>query len=213
MKIKLVLLIFSFPFVLMSQNKGDFRLAIDYGQIIDEKHTVHDVDDFSSDLYSRNNDEFKKSPRFSFAYSVNDSLLIGISYMKSNICGSNDIEYWNGEFDDLSLFSNFKIYTISNSTIYIKYGIGLINYNASRNLLSDNSKIPINSPNGNNILKHQYAIGTSFIFFNRLKLNFEISRNNVNDDGFDGWDYGSGVDRYIYRSIGLSYLISNLFGE
>jgi outer membrane protein OmpA-like peptidoglycan-associated protein len=42
-----------------------------------------------------------------------------------------------------------------------------------------------------------------------IKLNLELSRNIVKHDGFDGWDYGSGEDRYLYKSIGISFL----FGE
>jgi hypothetical protein len=29
--------------------------------------------------------------------------------------------------------------------------------------------------------------------------------NEIEDDGFDGWDYGSGVDRYATISIGLKF--------
>ena len=36
-----------------------------------------------------------------------------------------------------------------------------------------------------------------------VEISLSIVRNKIQDDGFDGWDYGSGSDQYLYKSVGL----------
>jgi len=204
-KVLAIILAFT-PLLLLGQVKGDYTLRVNYGLVSDENHPDLDIDEHSPDLYSgyNNRDDVKTAFKFSGGYYLKDKLLIGLSFMNSDIAGSNDIEFWNGEFTETSLFAEYELFEKYGLGVYATGGTGIINFDAFRRLMIDNGQVPLNSYSGNSI-KYQYGGGITYVVYNRIKLNIDLSRNIVNNDGFDGWDYGSGVDRFLYKSIGISF--------
>ena len=198
------------PFLLIGQVKGDYMLRVNYGEILDENHPDLDIDEHSPDLYSEYNgrDDVKNAYKLSGGYYLMDKLLIGLSYMNSEIAGSNDIEFWDGEFTETSLFAEYEFFEKDGLGIYATGGGGKIDFDAFRSLMLDDGQVPLNSYSGSSI-KFQYGGGINYIVNDFVKLNLELSRNIVNHDGFDGWDYGSGQDRYLYKSIGISFLFGS----
>ena len=196
------------PFLLMGQVKGDYMLRVNYGMVFDENHTDLDIDEHSPDLYSEYNgrDDVKNALKFSGGYYLKENLLIGLSYMNSEISGSNDIEFWDGEFTETSLFAEYEFFEEDGLGIYATGGGGTIDFDAFRSLMLDDGQVPLNSYS-DNAIKYHYGGGVTYVINDLIKLNLEISRNIVNHDGFDGWDYGSGEDRYLYKSVGISFLL------
>ena len=182
-------------------------LRVNYGMVFDENHPDLDVDEHSPDLYSKynNRDDVKKAFKLSGGYYFKDNFLIGLSYMNSDIAGSNDIEFWDGEFSETSLFVEYEFFKKYGFGIYATGGVGRIDFDAFRSLMLDDGQVPLNSYSGSSV-KFQYGGGITYVVNDFIKLNLELSRNIVNHDGFDGWDYGSGEDRYLYKSIGISFL-------
>jgi len=204
---KILALILAFtPFFLIGQVKGDYTLRINSGMVFDENHPDLDIDEHSPDFYSEYNDrdDVKNAFKLSGGYYLKDNLLIALSYMNSEIAGSNDIEYWNGEFTETSLFAEYELFEKHGLGVYATGGGGRIDFEAFRNLMLDDGQVPLNSYSGTSS-KYQYGGGITYVVNDMFKLNVELSRNIVNHDGFDGWDYGSGEDRYLYKSIGISF--------
>ncbi len=94
-----------------------------------------------------------------------------------------------------------------------KTGLGFLNssiygfndveyYEAKRFLTSDNSELTINSREGR-AFKVAIAFGLKMKFSNDIQLIFKHNISRINDDGFDGWDYGTNVDLYSFSSINL----------
>jgi outer membrane protein OmpA-like peptidoglycan-associated protein len=207
MKKILAIILVVTPFLLIGQVKGNYTLRVNYGMVFDENHSDLDVDEHSPDLYSKynNRDDVKKAFKLSGGYYFKDNFLIGLSYMNSDIAGSNDIEFWDGEFSETSLFVEYEFFKKYGFGIYATGGVGRIDFDAFRSLMLDDGQVPLNSYSGSSI-KYQYGGGITYVVNDLIKLNLEVSRNIVKDDGFDGWDYGSGEDRFLYKSIGISFL-------
>ena len=41
-----------------------------------------------------------------------------------------------------------------------------------------------------------------------MTIVVKYTLNELDDDGFDGWDYGSDTDRYAFMSVGLRMKLS-----
>ena len=103
----------------------------------------------------------------------------------------------------MSAFLNYDLYTIQKLVCFAHASVGEVEYEANRFLVYDDSELPINSPNGK---ANKKALGLGLQM--NLKTKQQSLRNIINeidDDGFDGWDYGSGVDRYTTYSVGLNF--------
>ncbi len=72
-------------------------------------------------------------------------------------------------------------------------------------LLFDNTEIPINSPEGD-ATKFNYGYGIKILLGDNFMLSVKTTRDTVEDDGFDGWDYGTDIDKFSYHSVGLIFL-------
>jgi len=214
MKKILFLIILISPLFVFGQSKGDYFLTLNYGFVLDENHPDLDIDSHSPDMYTGYNDrdDAKNSIKISASYHLTDNMLFGVSYMNSEIEGSNDIEIWNGEFAEFNLFAELEIFEKNDFGVYAKGGLGSVNFDAFRNLVFDGGQVPLNSYSGTSS-KILYGAGATYQISTRFKLNLEITRNIVNHDGFDGWDYGSGEDRFLYQSIGISYYIQRKESE
>ncbi|MDB3927084.1 outer membrane beta-barrel protein [Flavobacteriales bacterium] len=206
MKKILFLIILICPLFVFGQSKGDYLLTLNYGIVLDENHSDLDEDGHSPDMYTGYNDrdDAKNSVKISASYHLTDNMLFGVSYMNSEIEGSNEIEIWNGEFAELNVFVELEILEMNDFGVYAKCGLGNISFDSFRNLVFDGGQVPLNSYSGDSN-KLLYGSRASYQISKNINLSLEITRNIVNHDGFDGWDYGSGKDRFLYQSIGISF--------
>ncbi len=74
-------------------------------------------------------------------------------------------------------------------------------WSATRSLIFDEGTIPLSIHEGK-ADKYSYGGGVRYKF-DAVEISLSIVRNKIQDDGFDGWDYGSGSDQYLYKSVGL----------
>jgi len=144
-KILAIILAFT-PFFLIGQVQGDFTLRVNYGMVFDENHPDLDIDEHSPDFYSGYNDrdDVKNALKLSGGYYFKDKLLFGLSYMNSEIAGSNDIEFWEGEFTETSLFAEYEIFEKYGLGIYATGGGGRVSFDAFRSLMLDGGQVPLN---------------------------------------------------------------------
>ena len=170
----------------------------------DLEYTDKDVNSFSPDMYSGHNEksDIENGINFSVGYKYSANLSFGFTYSEADISASNDIEYYKGSFNDMSTFITYDLYKIQNFMLFGYASMGEIEYKASRYLVFDDSELPINSPNGT-ANKMALGFGLKMNMKNNMAVVAKYIINEIDDDGFDGWDYGSGVDRYADISIGL----------
>jgi hypothetical protein len=77
-----------------------------------------------------------------------------------------------------------------------------VKWSADRSLMFDEGIIPLNSLDGK-AKKYSYGAGVNYMLNEDIELSLNITRNEIKHDGFDGWDYGSKSDQYLYKSIGV----------
>ena len=192
------------PLIGMAQITDNLFLEFNRVFVDDLKYTDKDINLFSPDMSSGHNSKsaIEEGVSMSCGYNFSDKLSFGVSYIKADISASNDIEYFVGNFTDKSVFANYDLCNIQKIVCFVHASMGEVEYNASRFLVYDDSEIPINSPNGK-ANKKALGLGLQVDLKNHTAIVAKYIINEIEDDGFDGWDYGSGVDRYATMSIGL----------
>tara|TARA_Y100000385_G_scaffold47081_1_gene43695 strand:+ start:2261 stop:2854 length:594 start_codon:yes stop_codon:yes gene_type:complete len=192
------------PFIATTQITDDLFLEFNMVFVNDLEYMNKDINLFSPDMSSGHNNksEIEQGVNISFGYNFSNKLSYGVSYIDADISASNDIEYFVGNFNDKSVFANYNLYAIQKLVCFAHASVGTVEYEASRFLVYDDSKLPINSPNGK-ANKKALGLGLQMVLKNHTAIVAKYIINEIEDDGFDGWDYGSGVDRYATMSIGL----------
>tara|TARA_B100000768_G_scaffold168691_1_gene173726 strand:+ start:187 stop:357 length:171 start_codon:yes stop_codon:yes gene_type:complete len=52
------------------------------------------------------------------------------------------------------------------------------------------------------------GLGAKMATKDNMTIVVKYTLNELDDDGFDGWDYGSGTNRYTFMSVGLRMKLS-----
>ncbi|MBH83555.1 MAG: hypothetical protein CMP70_02640 [Flavobacteriales bacterium] len=192
------------PFIGIAQITDNLFLEFNTVFVDDLEYTNKDINLFSPDMSSgyNNKSDIEQGVSMSFGYNFSDKLSFGVSYIKADVSASNDIEYFVGNFTDKSVFANYDLCNIQKIVCFVHASMGEVEYNASRFLVYDDSELPINSPNGK-ANKKALGLGLQVNLKNHTAIVAKYIINEIEDDGFDGWDYGSGVDRFAIISIGL----------
>ena len=200
---KIFLAVLLLPSIVFSQSKGDYFAQYNYGQVFD-RYSTDDINPSSPDMQSefRGRDDIKMGAQYSFGYYISDRINLGVNYMDARISGANAIEYYNGEFHETNVFANYQIKESNGITFFGTISYGYVEFVSKRYFMFDDAVIPLNTDNGTS-QKFTYGGGASF----KLKTDIEISLSLTNaiifHDGFDGWDYGTGSDQYLYKSVGV----------
>lgn len=192
------------PFMVFSQVEGDYFLQYNKGYVYDEFNDEMDINPWSPDMQTEyeGKDDVKEGVRYSLGYCLTDGLVIGLNYMSSEIAGSNNIECYEGEFTEKNLFASYTILSADNLSLFATGSYGKVEWSATRELNFDGGVFPLNTYEGE-AKKYAYGCGVSYMLTQDLELSFEVSRNEIEHDGFDGWDYGSNSDQYLYKTIGI----------
>lgn len=203
---QLVFIITLMPMIGMAQITDKLFAEVNVVFVNDLEYADKDINPFSPDMSSGHNDKsnIENGLSMSLGYNFSSKLSFGASYVEADISASNDIEYFLGSFADKSVFVNYDLYNIQKLVLFAHASMGEVEYEASRFLVNDDSELPINSPNGT-ANKKALGIGLNMNLKNNTAIVAKYIINEIEDDGFDGWDYGSGVDRYATISIGLKF--------
>ena len=203
MKNILTLILF-FPLSLFSQiEEGRLVVGMDYGFVQDVSFTDLDVNEYSPDMSSTIS-ESDKGLQINVGYKLS-KVTLGVNYKNCNITGENDIEYHQTKFNERNIFIEYDLISKNNFIFFVSGAYGSLNYDSKRYLLFDNTEIPINSPEGD-ATKFNYGYGIKILLGDNFMLSVKTTRDTVEDDGFDGWDYGTDIDKFSYHSVGLIFL-------
>lgn len=204
MKNILILILF-FPLYLFAQTEeGTLIVGVNYGFVQDASFTDLDVNEYSPDMSSTFS-ESDKGFQISVGYKLS-KLTIGANYRNCNITGKNDIEYHESSFNERNIFMEYDLIEKGDFIFFVSGSYGSLNYDSKRYLVFDDTELPINSPDGDGT-KFNYGFGVKILLGDNFMLSVQTTRDTVEDDGFDGWDYGTEKDKFSYHSIGLSFLL------
>ena len=114
--------------------------------------------------------------------------------------------YHNGDFTQYNLSSRLNIFNLKDKfSLYTDAGIGIINSTSTRSFISDDVVFLENEVES---IKTDIGFGVRYNYNDIISFNIDRSFNRVADDGFDGWDDGTGNDKFVFTSIGISYRLS-----
>ena len=192
-------------------NPHKLSVGLKTGVVYDVDFSELDIDQWSTDLKGNS----AKSIPFSFLlnldYHVSSSLYLGFNFGGGNIYGENDVMYHNGDFFQYNFTSQLNILSIKDVlTFYSNAGIGIISSRSSRSFIYDDVVFLENETES---IKTDLGFGFSYNLNDRLTLNLERSYNRVADDGFDGWDDGTGNDKFITTLLGVNYKLASSKGS
>ena len=207
---KILILAIIIPNLCLGQTNGKIFIDYQFGYLIDEFNPKMDINPYSPDMQSNfnNRDDITNGIKYSIGYYLTNELSVGINYMNEKISGSNEIESYIADFTERNLFASYDVFNFNNLIIFTRLSIGEVLFSNQRKLIYDGSLIPGNCINCSS-KKSSYGAGVLVKLNEDLKITFNISRNLVEHDGFDGWDYGSGSDQYLYKSIGIRMYLDN----
>lgn len=210
---RLLLIIVLSPLLTYSQLK-DSLIFLDFGIgfTSDLNYPNKDVNSFSPDMSSSFSHEtiVKRGVEFNVGYQIREKWAMGFGLMVAEIYGYNNIEYYNGKFNEKKLFIQYDIFNVKNVDVFSSFSTAIVNYEAQRFLVKDNTQLVINSPDGQTY-KMGLDLGLKINFKSDINLLLKHSVNKVFDDGFDGWDYGTDIDLYSFTSATLRVPLSWLF--
>ena len=194
------------PTLLWAQEPGSYYLGYNYGVIEDVYYPDLDINPYYPDMASDFEGilEHRNASQYSLGYQVNKKLVFGVNYKDAEIYGSNEIEYYEGVFTEFNVFTHYDVFAFKKVTVYATGSVGQVDFSANRSLMFDDGIIPLNTFSGDSE-KFSYGLGLRIPFGDNVHLTLDYSFDEVMHDGFDGWDCGSGVDRYTFKSFGLRY--------
>jgi hypothetical protein len=200
---KILFAILVLPSLLFGQQKGDYFLQFNYGLVYDEYVPDMDINEWSPDLQSEFNgrDDVKEGSQYSFGYHISKKFSLAINYMDAEISGSNSIESYDGKFTEKNVVANFDVLEVNNFIFFTIGSYGKVDWLATRSLISDDFEIAF-SENKGQADKYGYGGGIKYKF-DDVVISLNILRNEIQHDGFDGWDYETGSDQYLYKSVGV----------
>lgn len=126
----------------------------------------------------------------------------------AGLTGANDVEYYDNSFQEFDLDMILLLNNLDKGhqnlplNYYAKLGLGAGSYQTERYLVSDNS---LNSSRKSGFWNGRVGAGVQYEYNNFLRLDFEMAYNVAFDDGFDGYNQGSGSDPYLTTGIGVAY--------
>ena len=205
----ILLILALLPMVSMAQITDKLFAEVSFGLVEDIEHTDKDINLLSPDMSTSHSSDAELENGFdiSIGYQYSEKIAVGFSYLDAEISGSNDVEYFQGEFTDMSAFIQYDLYQVKNIMFFADASLGQVEYEASRFLVSDDSELPINSPDGT-ANKMALGLGAKMAVKDNMTIVVKYTLNELDDDGFDGWDYGSDTDRYAFMSVGLRMKLS-----
>lgn len=199
---KIILILFITPYLSFSQF-SEFTFEFERGFFEDVLHSDLDENSFSSDLSSTFEGLKFNSLRFAVYYPIYNKFQLGVFYSDNKSSGANSVEYYETKFDEYGLNLEYDFYQLDDFTFFTDVFVSNINFNSSRYFL-ENKTFPI-SEISDDATALGYGFGANYNISKKVMLSFSYSLYSINNDGFDGWDYGTDIDKLIYRSFSIRF--------
>jgi len=104
-------------------------------------HYAQNKDANSNDLSSNYENEITLNSTLSLYYNINPKLSFGLDIGRGKIYGENDLQYYQGDFDEQNFNAKLNFLTYKKLELYVRVSTGVIRYQSQRNFLSDDKII------------------------------------------------------------------------
>ena len=152
------------PFIEFSQKvewleKQRFNVQFRTGSVYD--HYAQNKDANSPDLCSNYENDISLNSTLSLYYNINPKLSFGLDIGHGKIYGENDLQYYQGDFEELNFNAKLNFLTYKKLELYGRVSTGVIRYQSQRNFLSEDKII---SEAEGEALKSSLARGVEYRF-------------------------------------------------
>ena len=196
---KILFILSLLPALIQAQEKGDYFISYNLGVIEDVYQSDLDINAYSQDMQSDAKSDKKYGHLLAVGYHIQEKLIIGVNYMSAEIHGANEVEYYNNSFTEKNIFIKYNLFKKGKFSLLASGSCGEVSFEGSRNFVFDDGLV---NKFKDKSRKGAYGGELMYNLSDKISLNLKIMRNEIKHDGFDGWDYGSASDRYLYKSIG-----------
>ncbi len=167
------------------------------------------VDDMRG-LYG-NQDKFDYNLGINMGVALSPVFTLYGNYQYGLLSGSNDIgEYYQTDFMQYGLGMRFMFHNLTRRSAGLKKwnvvpyaGISLIDFTAQRFLSNDQSLI--STVEGKQDISANLGLEVAYNLNRNWAIFLNSGYNWVNNDGLDGYDYGTGQDQFLRNNLGLRY--------
>lgn len=133
------------------------------------------------------------------------------NYQYGVLSGSNDIgEYYQTDFMQYGLGLRFLFHNLTRRSAGLKKwtfvpyaGLNLTDFTAKRYLLNDQSLI--STVEGKQDIAANAGLELAYNLNRNWSILLKTGYNWVNNDGLDGYDYGTGQDQFLRSNLGIRY--------
>ena len=206
----LVILISLFILGVNAQNSQEFNgfiVGTHLGVSYDVLYARKDINDYSPDMKTKGLSSLGYVSQYSLERKYLDKFQYGIKLNFGTIKGENDIETYKGSFSEFSFTGRYSFFERpSLFKAYFSSSLGMASFRANRTLSFDGGSLPLNIEKGSS-LKWDCSLGLERHLSSNILCYAEAVFNEIRHDGFDGWDYGTGVDKYNLYAIGFKFLL------
>lgn len=194
--------IFLIPIFGFSQN-NNFSLEIQKGVFEDVLQTDFDINSFSSDMSSSSVDYDDNSTRLSIYYSLKDRMQLAVFYGQNFSKGENSVEFYETTFDEYGIILEYDFFETNGITLFANLFASNIEFSSSRYFIGFDEFAISSVDDQTNTFG--YGAGIKYKLSDKISLLYSQNFYDINHDGFDGWDYDSGIDKLIYRSLSVRF--------
>jgi outer membrane protein OmpA-like peptidoglycan-associated protein len=192
--------------------RSRIALGVRGNHLYDMKFTAYDkigLNVTGNDVWGLNgeNTNFDFAMGFDLSYFFTPFFSLDFAYDFGSLSAANELEFseTNAKFYTLGANFNLKRGGLNENYKFVPYArlsSGIVQYNATR-YLSGNAGI-LNQEIGN-AFNVGVGLGIRYHFSDNLHLNLASEFRTIFNDGFDGYDYGSGRDQMLQTTIGIRY--------
>ncbi len=198
----------------VDENKINSRIAIGLraSHLYDLKVTSQDLLErgvAGNDVWGLNGDNTKLDFAFGLdlTYFFSPFFSLDFAYDIGSMTAANELEYSQTDVSFYNLGANFNLKRAGLKEYftwvpYARISAGIAQYDATRFMAGDD--LPFNSTSGN-AMNVGLGLGIRYHINNNLHLNLASEFRTVFNDGFDGYDYGTGRDQMLQTTLGIRY--------
>jgi outer membrane protein OmpA-like peptidoglycan-associated protein len=197
-----------------SEKFNRFAIGLRGSHLYDLKFTGYDrigFDVVGNDVWGLNGEKtrFDMAGGFDLSYFFSPLFSIDAGIDFGSMTGANDVEYYNSTVRFYSFGANLSLKRNKNVENYrwvpfARISTGLVDYDAERFFISDDGRI---SGESGTAFQMGIGLGMRYHITNNLHGFISTEFRTVFNDGFDGYDYGSGRDHLMQTMIGIRYTL------
>jgi outer membrane protein OmpA-like peptidoglycan-associated protein/opacity protein-like surface antigen len=192
--------------------RSRLALGIRGNHFYDMKFTSYDKigpNVMGNDVWGLNgeNTNFDFALGFDLSYFLSSFFSLDFAYDFGSVTAANELEFTETNVNFYTLGANFNLKRSGLKESfrwvpYARFSAGIVQFDANRYLVGNAGLLNQETGNAFNV---GAGLGIKYHFTDNLHINLSSEFRTILNDGFDGYDYGSGRDHLLQTTIGIRY--------